>query len=99
MKKSTNKSSAIGLVEAKSKIIFIILFIGYATYTLNRKGVSLVLPKLIGEGLNKSDAGKFRLEEYLQNSYHFMSSYLIRLNYFITKHCLCNLKISWRNSF
>ena len=46
------------VAESKSKLIFMILFVGYATYTLNRKGVSLVLPKLIGEGLHKSDAGK-----------------------------------------
>ncbi|KAJ6223541.1 hypothetical protein RDWZM_002086 [Blomia tropicalis] len=44
-------------VRTKQLVIFVVLFIGYATYSLNRKGVSLVLPELLNSGLDKSDAG------------------------------------------
>lgn len=37
--------------------IFLTLFIGYAFYAYNRKSVSLVLPKLIEEGFDKSELG------------------------------------------
>lgn len=46
-----------GNVRTRQLIIFTILFTGYATYALNRKAVSLVLPELINSGLDKSDAG------------------------------------------
>lgn len=44
--------------RTRQLVIFGILFTGYATYALNRKGVSLVLPELIKSGLDKSDVGK-----------------------------------------
>lgn len=44
-------------VRTRQLVIFVVLFIGYATYSLNRKGVSLVLPELLNSGLDKSDAG------------------------------------------
>uniref|UniRef100_A0A2L2Y3K3 Glucose-6-phosphate translocase n=1 Tax=Parasteatoda tepidariorum TaxID=114398 RepID=A0A2L2Y3K3_PARTP len=37
--------------------IFATLFIGYACYAYNRKSVSLALPKLMEEGLDKNQAG------------------------------------------
>lgn len=45
--------------RTRQLVIFTILFTGYATYALNRKAVSLVLPELIRSGLDKSDAGLF----------------------------------------
>ncbi|GIY42333.1 glucose-6-phosphate exchanger SLC37A4 [Caerostris darwini] len=37
--------------------IFTMLFVGYACYAYNRKSVSLALPKLMEEGLDKNQAG------------------------------------------
>lgn len=37
--------------------IYATMFIGYACYAYNRKSVSLAMPKLMEEGLTKSDAG------------------------------------------
>lgn len=41
--------------------IFTTLFIGYACYAYNRKSVSLAMPKLMEEGLDKNQAGKYIL--------------------------------------
>ena len=38
--------------------IFTTLFVGYACYAYNRKCVSLAMPKLMEEGLDKNQAGK-----------------------------------------
>lgn len=53
----SGKSSAPPSPKTRQMIIFVILFVGYAVYGLNRKGVSLVLPSLISSGLDKSGAG------------------------------------------
>lgn len=53
-----SKSSS-GSIRTRQLYIFAILFLGYATYNLNRKAVSLVLPELIRSGLEKNEAGKF----------------------------------------
>ncbi|GBM97258.1 Glucose-6-phosphate exchanger SLC37A4 [Araneus ventricosus] len=37
--------------------IFTMLFVGYACYAYNRKSVSLAMPKLMEEGLDKNQAG------------------------------------------
>ncbi|KAI1280432.1 Glucose-6-phosphate exchanger SLC37A4 [Halotydeus destructor] len=39
------------------RTIFATLFIGYACYAYNRKSVSFAMPKLMEDGLQKSDAG------------------------------------------
>jgi OPA family glycerol-6-phosphate transporter-like MFS transporter 4 len=39
-------------------VIFTSLFIGYACYAYNRKSVSAAMPRLIEEGLGRSQAGK-----------------------------------------
>lgn len=39
-------------------MVFVTMFVGYACYGYNRKGVSLALPKLMEEGLKKEHAGK-----------------------------------------
>lgn len=38
-------------------MVFVTMFVGYACYGYNRKGVSLALPKLMEEGLKKEHAG------------------------------------------
>ncbi|CAL1295799.1 unnamed protein product, partial [Larinioides sclopetarius] len=38
--------------------IFTLLFVGYACYAYNRKSVSLAMPKLMEEGLDKNQAGR-----------------------------------------
>lgn len=39
--------------------IFTTLFIGYALYAYNRKSVSFAMPKLMEQGLQKSDGGNY----------------------------------------
>lgn len=45
--------------------IFTTLFIGYACYAYNRKSVSFAMPKLIEEGLQKSEAGELHFKKVI----------------------------------
>lgn len=49
--------SSEGKLQRYQISIYTALFIGYAAYTYNRKSVSLAMPQLIEEGLDKSEAG------------------------------------------
>lgn len=54
--KSSNKNE-ISSLKYYQWSIFVTLFIGYGFYAYNRKSVSLVMPELMKNGLQKSDAG------------------------------------------
>jgi sugar phosphate permease len=55
--KKLANNSLTGRVQYYQWSIFLTLFIGYATYAYNRKSVSLAMPELMRNGLQKSDAG------------------------------------------
>lgn len=44
-------------------MVFTTMFVGYACYGYNRKGVSLALPALIEDGLTKEHAGELIHED------------------------------------
>lgn len=61
--KKKNSSANSSPVKDNSKLkyyqwsIFLTLFVGYGLYAYNRKSVSLILPELMKNGLQKSEAG------------------------------------------
>ena len=56
-KSATSSSNESSKVKYYQWSIFLTLFIGYGLYAYNRKSVSLILPELMKNGLQKSDAG------------------------------------------